>query len=222
MTHIQLNHISKAFQDGNSASRQVLSDFSLSLEQGSFTAIMGPSGVGKTTLLRIMGTLIMPDSGTYQLGDTVIRPDLPDLSAIRNSQIGFLYQDHRLLPQLSALDNVLLPLLAQQNRITDEQQRYAFSLMQQMGVDQVASQLPQTLSGGEQSRVTLCRALICRPSLLLADEPTGQLDAVNAQRIMELLHHVNDSLHTTIVMVTHSERLASGLDTVELTFTQPA
>lgn len=216
MKHIQLHHISKHYRDGANAVRQVLSDFSLELEAGSFTAIMGPSGVGKTTLLNILGTLLMPDSGEYILGGTPITNGTKDLSAIRNREIGFLFQDHRLLPQLSAFDNVLLPLLAEHESCTDEQRQYALKLMSDMGVEALAHQFPDTLSGGEQARVALCRALICRPSLLLADEPTGALDAQNAQRIMQLLHHVNQAFGTTIVMVTHAVRLTEGLNTIHL------
>lgn len=216
MKHIQLHHICKSYLDGNHATRQVLKDFDLELEQGSFTAIMGPSGVGKTTLLNILGTLLVPDSGEYLLGGRRITWDMQELPSIRNREIGFLFQDYRLLPQLSALDNILLPLLAQHDRATDEQLQYAHSLMKQMSVDHTLNQLPATLSGGEQARIALCRALICRPSLLLADEPTGQLDAENARRIMQLLRQVNAELGTTIIMVTHSTELVKDVTTLQL------
>lgn len=132
-----------------------------------------------------------------------------DHSEIRNKQIGFVFQDHRLMPQFTALENILLPTLAGKSKATTEETDYARQLMELTRISAVANQYPQTLSGGEASRVAVCRALIMKPLLLLADEPTGQLDTENAQNIANLLTEINKSLQTTIVMVTHSDETSS-------------
>jgi ABC-type lipoprotein export system ATPase subunit len=121
-----------------------------------------------------------------------------------------MFQNHRLLPQLSALENILLPVLAYQQKARDEEIAYACRLMELTGVKAIANQYPDTLSGGEAARVALCRALLMRPLLLLADEPTGQLDSGNSQKIVLLLSEINQSLQTTVIMVTHSDEMASA------------
>ena len=211
---IELLNINKSFQDGNNRINHVLRDLSLRVSDGEFVAIKGTSGAGKTTLLNILGTLLKPDSGTYLLnGVDVTKPGI-NLAAIRNQQIGFVFQDHRLMPQFSVFHNILLPTLATKKVYTKEEKAYALKLMELTHISALANQYPATLSGGEASRVAVCRALIMKPDVLLADEPTGQLDKGNARNIALLLKDINRELHTTIVMVTHSDETSSVADRI--------
>ena len=139
-----------------------------------------------------------------------------DLSAIRNQEIGFVFQDHRLMPQFNVMQNILLPTLATKKTSTSEEVAYAYKLMELTHIASLAHQTPDTLSGGEASRVAVCRALVMKPVVLLADEPTGQLDRENAINIAQLLADVNKELHTTIVMVTHSDEVSSVANKVLL------
>ena len=206
---IRLVNIEKTYPDGENHRNHVLRGICLEAARGECIAIMGASGSGKTTLLSILGTLIPPDSGSYFL-------DRQDMSAafgnprIRNRSIGFIFQEHRLMPQLSVQDNILLPVLAYQPRARTAQIEYAVRLMELAGISSLAKRYPHTLSGGEASRTALCRALLMKPLLLLADEPTGQLDADNAKQVVSLLSRVNKELETTILMVTHSAETAAA------------
>lgn len=209
MAYIELDNIQKGFADGSGGIRKVLDCLNLKVEQGDFVAVTGVSGTGKTTLLNILGTLLQSDGGTYQLGGECINDmDERRLLQLRNRQIGFMFQDYRLLPQLSAWQNILLPTLANRKKPSEADLAWAEELAQKMGIGGVLQQLPETLSGGEKSRVALCRALIMKPKLLLADEPTGQLDSEHADEVAQLLKTVNEQLGMTVVVVTHSERLA--------------
>lgn len=208
MALIELSNISKSFGDGEKSVRQVLQDINLIVEQGQVISVKGVSGSGKSTLLSILGTMMMADSGEYRFDGEKISPANINLDSIRSRKIGFLFQDHRLLPQLSAYENILLPILASADRTTAEEENYAQELMKMLEVEQTANQLSATLSGGEASRVALCRALIRRPKLLLADEPTGQLDEHNSQQVAQTLLNINKQLGTTIIIVTHSDKLA--------------
>lgn len=207
MTLIRLTDIEKSFRDGQRGVRRVLQGVNLSLDQGELVSIRGVSGSGKTTLLSILGTTLKPDAGYYIFDGRDITT-LADNSSLRSREIGFLFQDHRLMPQYTAWENILLPVLASASRSTADDEAYARELMALLGIEHLADQYPTTLSGGEASRVALCRALIRKPKLLLADEPTGQLDSENANQVASLLEKINGRLHTTIVVVTHSEALA--------------
>jgi len=209
MPLIKLSDIKKSFLDGENQLNNVLRGIELEIQKGEFVAIKGASGSGKTTLLSILGTLIQPDGGSYLLDDAEITTPGVDLSSVRNKQIGFIFQDHRLMPQYTALENILLPVLAYSSKVGEAEMEYARRLMDLTRISGVAQQYPATLSGGEASRVAVCRALIRKPLLLLADEPTGQLDAENAWNIATLLSEINKSLQTTIVMVTHSDETSS-------------
>ncbi len=209
MTLIRLKNIRKSYPDGENRLNNVLQGVDMEVGQSEFVAIKGASGSGKTTLLSILGTLLVPDGGSYWLDRTEITAPRTDFSLIRNQSIGFVFQDHRLLPQYTALENILLPVLAYHSQAGAEEMEYARHLMELTHIPGVAHQYPPTLSGGEASRVAVCRALIRKPLLLLADEPTGQLDRENAINIASLFSEINQSLQTTIVMVTHSEEVSS-------------
>ncbi len=214
-----LKNITKRFADGQ-RSLTVLDHLSLQVEEGEYIAITGESGAGKTTLLNILGTLLTADEGEYvwsvkdngqplALSPQPSAPNMVDrICQLRNQEIGFVYQDHRLLPQFTVWQNILLPTLATKSASTEEEERRALELMEFVGITPLKDSPVTHLSGGEQTRVAICRALINQPSLLLADEPTGQLDAANAQMIATLFQQVNAQLHTTIIMATHSAEMA--------------
>ena len=206
---IKLSDIHKSYQDGGNRLNNVLCGVNMEIAKGEFVAIKGQSGSGKTTLLSILGTLLQPDSGSYLLNENEMISANVDHSEARNKQIGFVFQDHRLMPQYTVLENILLPTLAYASQASQENVQYAHELLELTHISNVAKQYPHTLSGGEASRVAVCRALIMKPLLLLADEPTGQLDAENARNIALLLSDINKSLQTTIVMVTHSEETSA-------------
>ena len=206
---LRLAGITKYYQDGENKQNRVLCGVELQVGKGEFVAVKGASGSGKTTILSILGTLLMPDAGSYFFDGQEMNAPGVEHSVIRNRHIGFMFQDHRLLPQLTALENILLPVLAYRQKTGDEEAAYARHLMELTGVSGVSGQYPKTLSGGEAARVALCRALLMQPLLLLADEPTGQLDSGNSRKIALLLSEINKILHTAIVMVTHSDEMAS-------------
>ena len=209
MALIRLTDVEKSFQDGRDGVRRVLRGVNLMLDEGEMVSVRGVSGSGKTTLLSVLGTTLKADAGFYIFdGEDVTKR--ADNTALRSEKIGFLFQDHRLMPQYTAWENILLPVLATASHSTEEDERYARELMALLGIEQLADQYPTTLSGGEASRVALCRALIRKPKLLLADEPTGQLDRENATQVAALLEMVNKRLKTTIIVVTHSEELAEA------------
>ena len=186
----------------------VLRDVSLALQQGENLAIVGPSGSGKSTLLSIIGTLDSPSGGRVVLdGQDPARLDEPRLAAFRNRRIGFVFQDHHLLPQCSVLENVLVPTVAA-GPTKPEAVRRAGMLLDRVGLKDRLDHRPAELSGGERQRVALARALINQPTLLLADEPTGNLDRTTAARIAELLLDLQQHEQMMLIVVTHSDRLA--------------
>ncbi len=202
-----VEHLGKDYPT-RSGPLQVLEDVNLQLERGQAIAIMGPSGSGKSTLLHVLGTLDPPTRGRVSIEgtDPFVLPE-PQLADFRNRRIGFVFQDHHLLPQCSVLENVLLPtLVAPDNRDTVE--RWAGELLQRVGLGQRLDHRPAELSGGERQRVAVARALIHRPALLLADEPTGNLDRRTAQAVGRLLLELHQEQNTVLVVVTHSQELA--------------
>ncbi len=209
MALIELVAIQKSFHDGENRLNHVLRGVNLRVEQGDFVAIKGASGSGKTTLLSLLGTLLTPDSGRYFLNGREITGGSIDLSQVRNRQIGFVFQDHRLLAPYTVKENILLPLLADATQVDAAAEARAEELMRLTRIERLANAYPTTLSGGEASRVAVCRALIRQPLLLLADEPTGQLDRENAQNIASLFKELNQTLGTTILMVTHSDETSA-------------
>jgi ABC-type lipoprotein export system ATPase subunit len=207
---IQLTDIKKSYPDG-AARNCVLRGVNMTIAKGEFVAVAGESGSGKTTLLNILGTLTTPDSGAYLFEGEKITGDV---AALRNSKIGFVFQEHRLTPQYTVLQNILLPTLATRKKNTPEQMKYAQYLMKMTDIVDIASRLPTAISGGEASRVALCRALIIKPLLLLADEPTGQLDSRNAHNTVALLKKINCEIGTTVVLVSHSKETTAEAERI--------
>jgi lipoprotein-releasing system ATP-binding protein len=207
---LSLKNISKSFiQRG-----LVLDDLELDVREGDTIAIMGPSGSGKTTLMNIIGLLDKPDRGTILFRGNDIRNYNDDESAkYRNLNIGFVFQDHLLLPHLTVRENILLPLLAVKHtrEESDRKEAHFENLMKKAGISALSSKYPGTISGGEAQRTALVRALVNNPSILLADEPTGSLDAKNSEILGELLTEMNRESGITLILATHSERLAKKM-----------
>ena len=204
---IQTKNIKKSF-----GTLEVLKGIDLSVEKGEVVSIVGPSGAGKTTLLQIIGTLSRPDSGEIVI-DGIPVHTLTDknLSKFRNTKIGFVFQFHHLLPEFSSLENVMIPaFIAGTERKMAE--RKALKLLDILGMSHRLAHKPATLSGGEQQRVAIARALVNDPAVLLADEPSGNLDTKNKEELHRLFFHLREQLGQTIVIVTHDEQLAALSD----------
>ncbi len=193
-------------------SLHVLRDISLTINQGEVVSIVGPSGAGKTTLLQILGTLDRPDSGTLRYGNTeVSKLKEKDLARFRNEHIGFVFQAHHLLPEFTALENVCIPALIKGTPMKEAEAR-AMELLYVMKVDQRATHKPAALSGGEQQRVAVARALMNRPMAILADEPSGNLDTQHARELHQLFFTLRDQYRQTFIIVTHNPELAAMAD----------
>ena len=204
---IKVSNIHKRFGE-----LEVLRGVSLEVKKGEIVSIVGASGAGKTTLLQIMGTLLAADAGEVEIAGTKIFGLSEKRAAeFRNRHIGFVFQFHNLLPEFSALENVMMPALIGGTKRKEAKQR-AMELLEAVGLTNRADHKPAQLSGGEQQRVAIARALINRPSVILADEPTGNLDTHNRDEIQRLLFEVREKFGQTIVMVTHDEHLAEMAD----------
>jgi len=201
---IELVGVSKTYSK-DSAQVRALADVSLEIDEGSFVAVVGPSGSGKSTLMNVIGLLDSPDSGTYALDGTDVASLTPDeLAELRNARIGFVFQSFHLLPKTTALENVELPLIYSERRdITG----LGMKALRQVGLEDRASHTPGELSGGQQQRVAIARALVNEPELILADEPTGNLDSASGQEIMDILHELHER-GKTIVLITHDPAIA--------------
>lgn len=185
---LEIKNLSKSFVSGSGVKRIILDQLNLNVKTGEKIAIVGPSGSGKTSLLNLIGTLDHPDSGDILLdNEAVFKKNENELAAFRNQSIGFIFQLHHLLPQLSLIDNVLLPVLAQKSKIGKTEQELAEQLIKSLGLVEVKYQKPAQLSGGECQRAAVARALINQPKLLLADEPTGALDENSSEQLSDLI-----------------------------------
>ena len=204
---IKAENIHKSF-----GSLEVLKGVTLNIKPSEVVSIVGPSGAGKTTLLQILGTLSKPDSGTLTIdGNQIEKLGDNALSDFRNRKIGFVFQFHHLLPEFTALENVMIPaLIARRDR--REVEREALELLKMMELADRTTHKPSALSGGEQQRVAIARAIINRPALLLADEPSGNLDSRNREEIHSLFFRLRDEMGQTTVIVTHDDSLASMAD----------
>jgi len=205
--------IVRQFREGDST-LEVLRGVDLTVREAERLAIIGTSGSGKTTLLQIMGGLDDPTSGEVHVnGQSIANIDEKDKSALRNQFIGFVYQFHHLLPEFSAKENVAMPLLIRRLR-KDEAMQQAADLLSRVGLGERLDHKPGELSGGERQRAAVARALITRPKLVLADEPTGNLDAGNGQHVLQLMLELNQELNTSLVIVTHDHSIAGQMNRV--------
>lgn len=218
---LELRGVSKEYDAPDGRRLRVLDDVSLELQRGEALAITGPSGSGKSTLLHIMGSLDRPDQGQVLLNGTdLARMSEPDLARVRNRSIGFVFQSHFLLPHCTVLENTLLPTLARQGPAdrgdtrAETPERRATELLGRLGLAERTGHRPGQLSGGERQRVAVARALINRPEIVLADEPTGALDQASAGELGRLLRELNREHHVTLVVVTHSLELAQLIGNV--------
>ena len=213
---LQLQNITKGYgEPGTHSYRAVLKNLNFELKQGDKVAIVGPSGSGKTTLLNLIGALDLPESGKvlFERKD-ITGYSKTELATFRNKHLGFVFQLHHLMPQLSLWENVLLPLLPQGNKISKEQKEWAEYLIKKVGIWEQRNQKPSEMSGGECQRTAVVRALINKPKLILADEPTGALDEENANALTDLLKKLSDEEGVTLVTVTHSAVFAEQMDRV--------
>jgi len=213
---VEIEHLRKTYRapDGGDAV-EVLQDVGLQVEDAETLSIVGPSGCGKSTLLNIIGALDHSDGGTVRVaGQALAGLDAAALAKFRNETIGFVFQLHHLLPQCTILENVLVPTLAQPKAKRAELRERGEKLLEAVGLSHRSGHRPGQLSGGERQRAAVARALIHQPKLLLADEPTGALDRVNAARLVDLLEQVNREHRVALIMVTHSGELARRMSRV--------
>lgn len=204
---IQIDNLTKSF--GN---LQVLKGVSLSIKKGEVISIVGPSGAGKTTLLQLIGTLDKPSGGSIRFnGEELGKMSDSRLATFRNRHIGFVFQFHQLLPEFTALENIIIPALIA-GRKRKEAEAEAMELLRIMGIEQRAQHKPSEMSGGENQRVAVARALINRPDVILADEPSGSLDSHNKEELHRLFFDLRDKLGQTFIIVTHDESLAAFTD----------
>jgi len=207
MEVIKLEKVSKVY--GIKVKVTALQDIDLSIEEGEFVAIVGPSGSGKTTLLTIMGTLAKPTSGkVYVYGNDVTTMDDDELSKVRNSYIGFVFQNYNLVERMSAVENVELPLIAR-GVSKRERRETAMRILETLGLGELAYMKPTELSGGQQQRVSIARALAQNPKIVLADEPTANLDSKSGETVLKTFQQANREFKTTVVIITHDPDVAS-------------
>jgi putative ABC transport system ATP-binding protein len=200
---IEIHNLSKVYRTAD-VETTALNNVNLEVAPGEFIAVMGPSGCGKSTLLNVLGMLDTPDSGTYRfLEQDVSRGSEKELATVRKQHIGFIFQSFNLIDELSVAENVMLPLLYQKSPAAEREQRVQ-EVLERVNIAHRAAHRPQQLSGGQQQRVAVARAVVANPELILADEPTGNLDTANGEEVLDLLNQLNDD-GTTIVMVTHDQ-----------------
>lgn len=211
MDILRIEHLSKIYGKGDTEVR-ALDDVSFTVPKGQFVAIIGPSGSGKSTLLHILGGVDTPTDGhVYVDGTDITTLDETALAIFRRRQIGLIYQFYNLIPILTVEENMTLPLLLDDKKVD---RAHFDSLVQVLGLQHRLGHLPSELSGGRQQRVSIGRALMNNPAILLADEPTGNLDSKNSKEIVELLRSFNKSLNQTVIIITHDERIALDADRV--------
>lgn len=207
---LELKNISKSY-----GAQLILNNINLQVQDNQLVSILGPSGSGKSTLLQIIGLLLKPDSGSIDLNG-IQYGNLKDkeLAQFRNSKLGFVFQFHNLLGEFTCAENVKMPLFIRETKLTDEQEFYYEEIIKHLGIKHLMNKFPSQLSGGEQQRVAVARALINKPAVLLADEPTGNLDNKNAESLYEMFVQLKQTYGQQIIMVTHNESLTKQSDQV--------
>ncbi len=212
---IELSDIRKTYNTGLSNEAEVLHGVSLRIDAGEFVALIGPSGSGKSTLLNIAGLLERASSGSYRIhGAETSGLSDAELTLQRRTTLGFVFQFHHLLPAFSALENVTLPALMREGRITPEQRDRARAVLTAVGLENAMNKRPGELSGGMQQRVAIARALVMQPPLVLADEPTGNLDTASSDEVFALMRRMHAELKISFLVVTHDPRLAARCDRI--------
>jgi lipoprotein-releasing system ATP-binding protein len=212
---VALEGVRKSYNVGTPIETEVLHGIDMRVERGEFAALIGPSGSGKSTLLNLIGLLESPTSGEYRLqGRPVAQLDDASLTAARLATLGFVFQFHHLVPAFSALENVAMPALIRDGRIDAAARKRSAALLEAVGLGAVLDRKPSQLSGGMQQRVAIARALMIDPALVLADEPTGNLDTATSNSIFELLRRFNRESGTAFLIVTHDPRIADRCDRV--------
>lgn len=210
---ISLKGINKIY--GSEVKTQVLFDINLDIRTQSFTSIIGASGSGKSTLLNIISTLDRPTSGSVFINGTqTTKMNKAALAKLRNETIGFVFQFHYLLPEFTALENVLMPARIRDGKITQATMDRARELMKLMGIEKVAGNNAGKMSGGQQQRTSIARALINNPKLILADEPTGNLDSESTEVVYDIMREINERFSTTFLIITHDRRIAQKADRI--------
>ncbi|MGX7596829.1 ABC transporter ATP-binding protein [Planococcus plakortidis] len=211
MTIMEVKNLSKVYGKDEMAVK-ALDDVSFTVNKGEFICIIGPSGSGKSTLLHLLGGVDRPSSGNVSIdGTDIYHLDETQLAIFRRRQIGLIYQFYNLIPILTVEENITLPILLDEQRVDKHQFR---KISEALGLDQRLNHLPNQLSGGQQQRVSIGRALVSNPAIMLADEPTGNLDSKNSEEIMELLKMFNKTFKQTLIVITHDERIALQADRV--------
>ena len=210
---ISLRDINKIY--GSEIKTQVLFDINLDIREQSFSSIIGASGSGKSTLLNIISTLDRPTSGSVLINGTqTAKMSKADLAKLRNETIGFVFQFHYLLPEFTALENVLMPARIRDGKVTKEAMEKARELMNLMGIEKVANNNAGKMSGGQQQRTSIARALINNPKIILADEPTGNLDSESTEVVYDIMRGINERYKTTFLIITHDRRIAQKADRI--------
>ena len=211
MEILRVEHLSKRYGQGE-AQVSALDDVSFRVEQGEFVAIVGPSGSGKSTLLHLLGGVDQPSSGKVYVSDKdMYALDETALAIFRRRQIGLIYQFYNLIPVLNVEENITLPLLLDNRKVNEKQ---LHTMVQALGLEKRLQHLPSQLSGGQQQRVSIGRALMASPAIVLADEPTGNLDRANSREIIDLLKRLHDELQQRLIIITHDESIALQADRI--------
>ncbi len=208
---IEIRNLKKYYDNGQT---KALNGLNLTIKKGEFVSIIGSSGSGKSTLLNMIGTLDKPDDGTIIVDGVDVVNTKQNLSKFRCDEIGFIFQLHNLIPNLSVLENVEIPLLSKSNRISKKDEEKAIRLLEDVGLKDKLHQNPAKMSGGQRQRVAIARALVNNPRIILADEPTGALDTKTSQKIMKLLKELHTEHNVTLIVVTHDPTVASQADRI--------
>ncbi|WP_130805357.1 ABC transporter ATP-binding protein [Senegalia massiliensis] len=210
---LKLENIDKVY--GEKIKTKVLHNINLEFEQGTFNSIIGASGSGKSTLLNIIGTLDTPTEGKVIIdGKRTDTMKKNEIATLRNKTMGFIFQFHYLLPEFTALENVLMPYRIGDNKVTKEVKKRAEELIDFVGLSDVKNNLATDMSGGQQQRTAVARALINKPKLLLADEPTGNLDSESTEKVYSLLRDISKEMNTTFIVITHDKKIAERTDRI--------